>query len=608
MCIGQGCTNKKPITLGLKTATVVIAPNFSSQSINEQVLVCTKLSPKDLNRKDLKAWIGKNTITVSKKKEVVLLGSYRQFPEAWFYVQIINPNNLNQNLVVDEFNHIRCDAFELVTFKNGIIKNWGSITRYTTFSDHPIPFFTYAIPFSIAPKDTLNLLIHTQRKNGVHEVNLSISTYKTYLSEHIYHFLSKIFQIFIFVIFILLMFVLGRTFRYKTMTYLGFYLISLLFVLLSSWGFIDIAVNFTSIGLSGSSVSTFSIFVSVVFFHLFCIELMKIIPKNEKRFNAINYSLIGINLLIACCYFLPLQLFRKIEILIPITMIFFSLLAIIWGFFWSLIALFRAKIYPIILGFGIAFLPYVVQLFSGFFQKNPVFLSRLNQPTFIFTAIGFTIISIYLLRGQLISRKKHEENLAEMKESVEEIRKKEIGAIGRNLHDQVGNTLASALGYLSMKELQPETVKDLIFVAINELRMISHNLVKDDHRVLSEKVASLTDRLNDFATTSFIFNDFSKQKIDRLPQLTQQNIYAIIQELLTNVLKHAQAQEVQVQFFDTEGILRIIVEDDGIGFDTQNEGNGIGLQNINQRVALIRGKLIIDSTPQGTTTIIDLTP
>ena len=259
-----------------------------------------------------------------------------------------------------------------------------------------------------------------------------------------------------------------------------------------------------------------------------------------------------------------------------------------------------------LLGFTMAFLPFVLQQFNGILFKKSNFLVEVHHPSFILAAIGLGTISIFLLRAQLVTRKKLEENLTQLRDILEDIRKNEVETIGRNLHDQVGNTLASALGYLNMKQLQPETLKALIFNAINELRMISHNLVKDDRQLLSDKVSVLTERLNDFAATNFIFDDFSQQKMNTLPMLTQQNLYAVIQELLTNTLKHAQAQEAQVQFFETEGMVRVVVEDDGIGYNTQQVSSGIGLQNIRKRVALMKGQLTIDSTPQGTTTIVNI--
>lgn len=607
LCAVQSCTIQKA-SPSLPMAVVRIDSNFSSQSLNPQVWVSTQLSTQDLTRLDIRTWFKNHRVQVSQKKDAILLGNFRKYPQAWFYVQVINTCDTIQQLVVDEFNRIRCDDFEVLTSQGGVVKSWGRISRATPFSGYPLPFLTYAVPFTISPKDTLTLIVHTQRHYGAHEVNLTISTYETYLSENTVLFLSKVFDIVVLVICALVMFIIGWIYRYKTMTYLSYYLLSVVYVKLNYLGFTDAFTNFTAIGLSGTNANVFAMFVSGIVFHPFWIEWMKAVPKNEKVFVLISYAMMGFSLFCVGCYLLPIRLFNTVYAFIDLSllMLIMCFMTLLWMFYCSLLALLRAKIYYMFIVITVIFLPWLLQQLSSILDKSPHILSYISPLTFIVTPVGLSIMSAFLLRQQLISRKKHEASLNEVRDTMDDIRRREIASIGLTLHDEVGNTLASALSYLSMKELKNHLAKDLILNAINELRMISHNLVKDDSRVLSEKVASLIERLNDATATGFTFDDFSQKKIDALPRTMQQNIYAIIQELLTNVVKHAQAQEVLVQFFDIEGILRIFVEDDGLGFDTQQASGGIGLKNIQSRVALMKGQLTIDSTPQGTTTIIDI--
>ncbi|MFN8357687.1 MAG: ATP-binding protein [Spirosomataceae bacterium] len=609
--VSQSCTSKKAVAPSkLPSALVVIDPHFTNQSLNERVGVSTTLTAQDLTHKDLKTWFSKHTAKVNQKKESILLGSFRKYPQAWFYVQVVNTTHSTQQLVVDEFNRIRCDDFEVLTSQGGRVKRWGRIGRATPFSGYPFPFFTYAVPFTIPPKDTLSLIVHTQRHYGAHEVNLNIYTYENYLSEHIVLFLSKIFELIVFVICALVMFIVGWIFRYKTMAYLGFYLLSVVYVKLNYLGFTDAFTNFTEIGLSGTNANVFALYVSAIVIHPFWMAWMKVVPKNEKIFNGISYSMMGFNLFCVACFLLPIRLFNTVYAYIDLSllMLLSCLVVLLWMIYCSLIALLRVKIYYMFIAIMVIFLPWLLQQFSSIFFGSSLILTYINPLTFIATPVGLSIVTTFLLGKQLISRRKYQENLSYMRDTMDDIRRAEIASIGSTLNDQVGNTLASALNHLDLKEFKPYVVKDLILDAINELRLISHNLVKDDSRVLSEKVASLTERLSDATPTRFTFDDFSEKKLDMLSRTIQQNIYAVIQELLTNVVKHAQAHEVLVQFFDTEGILRIVVEDDGLGFDPQQASGGIGLKNIQSRVALMKGQLTIDSTPQGTTTIIDITP
>lgn len=609
VCMAQSCTQKNSIDrIDLQNETIIIDSNFTSLSLNKQVLISTKFTEKDLNKKDLKAWFEQNNENVSKRNDGILIGNFRKYPHAWFYTQIINTINVSQQLVIYEFNRIRCDAFEAYTIKNGTATSWGSIDRTTPFYDYPLPFFTYAVPIKIQPKDTLELLIHTQRHYGAHELNLGISTYKAYLSEHTILFLSKVFQVILFVICALIMFILGRIFGNKNMIYLSFYILSLLYMHLCSWGFTDAITNYTSIGLSGKNVGTFATFISCAVLHPFLMEWMKVVPKKEKIFKSISYTLMWFSIFCMFCYLLPIRLFDFVYsyIDLPFLMLLAGVITIAWIFYCSFLAVFRVKIYYMIFGFGLAFFPLSIQQLSAFFSKNPYLLFQADHSTFIFAALGLTVVSIYLLREQLVTRKKLEEDIVQLKETLEDIRKKEVATIGRNLHDNVGNILASALGYLNLRSDNTDTVQNLVKEAITEIRFLSHNLVKNEELPIKTKIERLTEHFNQFSNINYIFTDYSNNTINKLSAEQQTNLYFIIQELFTNTLKHSFATEVILQIFEDEKRIWLTVEDDGIGMKNRKTDEGIGLKNIDTRAKLAGFKIMTDSSTQGTNTTIEI--
>jgi len=105
-------------------------------------------------------------------------------------------------------------------------------------------------------------------------------------------------------------------------------------------------------------------------------------------------------------------------------------------------------------------LPFVFEQIIGVFASPETMISfKITRTSFILTLLGVSIISIYQLRNKLVSRKKHENQLAHVKSTMEEIRSGEIQAVGRNLHDNVGNILASSLGYLNLKDIPILTVQ-----------------------------------------------------------------------------------------------------------------------------------------------------
>jgi signal transduction histidine kinase len=74
-------------------------------------------------------------------------------------------------------------------------------------------------------------------------------------------------------------------------------------------------------------------------------------------------------------------------------------------------------------------------------------------------------------------------------------------------------------------------------------------------------------------------------------------VLRIVQEVLTNVLKHAQARTVRIATACDGSEVKVLVEDDGVGFDPASAGRGRGLSHLRQRAARLGGSIEIESTP-----------
>jgi signal transduction histidine kinase len=95
---------------------------------------------------------------------------------------------------------------------------------------------------------------------------------------------------------------------------------------------------------------------------------------------------------------------------------------------------------------------------------------------------------------------------------------------------------------------------------------------------------------------------------ERLPAETESTVYRLVQEALTNVVKHAEAGEVVVRLAQRNGSVEVIVRDDGRGFDPEQPSEGFGLVGMRERVALAGGSLRVSSRAGGPTTIEALVP
>lgn len=198
---------------------------------------------------------------------------------------------------------------------------------------------------------------------------------------------------------------------------------------------------------------------------------------------------------------------------------------------------------------------------------------------------------------------------------------KERKRISKELHDGVGQILTSlsmqvagAKAFLHRKEyeqLQPilESTQHTLNGLIAEMREISQNL---SPRILNDHGLSIAlERLKDELCKNQEIENVNLVVLsqdDRFAPELEIQIYRIVQELTNNISKHASATEVDIQFIQHESYIQLIVEDNGVGFQlNQDSMNGLGLYNLQERVAILNGSLNIDSTiEKGTTVIVEI--
>lgn len=184
--------------------------------------------------------------------------------------------------------------------------------------------------------------------------------------------------------------------------------------------------------------------------------------------------------------------------------------------------------------------------------------------------------------------------------------------IARELHDGIGGTLASIkMNLLKINaSLQPH-ISDIIHrldAACEEVRTISHNLVPPVfyNSAFTDIIRDFVDKLATPKDIVVNYEFYPKRKLEEIDKNIQIDIYRIIQELVTNVVKHANASELNIYLTKHDGYINLMVEDDGEGIKKDKQ-SGIGLKNISSRVQALNGMITIDSNiGLGTTVIIDL--
>lgn len=247
----------------------------------------------------------------------------------------------------------------------------------------------------------------------------------------------------------------------------------------------------------------------------------------------------------------------------------------------------------------------VTLLFFALFKGN-----KLKQKHFL----AQKDIEIERQKVEELLKKQELKSINAMIEGQEGERKR----IARDLHDRLGGILSMVkihfksvednLEALKVSNLkQYEKANELLDDACEEVRKISHDMISG---VLSKfgLVAALEDLKETLEQSKRIEVEFvTHGLINRLESDVEIAVYRIIQELINNTLKYANATEISIQLLKGKNGLNVIVEDNGIGFDTTKEVNGIGLKNIDSRVSTLDGELNIDSIiGKGTTVTIDI--
>ncbi len=229
------------------------------------------------------------------------------------------------------------------------------------------------------------------------------------------------------------------------------------------------------------------------------------------------------------------------------------------------------------------------------------------------TAIGLLIQrkNQHKQRLQLQRIKKLEtEKLLEATEAVLKGEEQERSRLAKDLHDGLGGLLSGIkFSFQTMKGnliLTPENARlferslDMLDSSIMEMRRVAHNLMPEN-LIKFGLDAALRDFCEDIHQSGVVQLRYISigLKGEEIDQTTAISLYRIIQELVNNILKHAEAKKALVQLTKNGNLILLDVEDDGQGFEHSKMllSNGIGWANIKSRLEYLNAKFTLDSTP-----------
>jgi signal transduction histidine kinase len=214
--------------------------------------------------------------------------------------------------------------------------------------------------------------------------------------------------------------------------------------------------------------------------------------------------------------------------------------------------------------------------------------------------IAYFIITIVRYHRRYVTLQK-ERIFAEI--TIQENERKRIAT---DLHDSIGPLLSAVK--LNINSIEMEHAEDRNVIAqsgkyldeiINSMREISYNLLPNtlERQGLTEAIKEFIAQVNNKSSLNIQFFILKESKVASEKQI---HVFRMIQEILHNTIKHANAKSLQIGLSEENGNMLLFTKDDGIGFDAEKErtsNKGLGLKSLQSRVEILNGIYSLESKP-----------
>lgn len=225
------------------------------------------------------------------------------------------------------------------------------------------------------------------------------------------------------------------------------------------------------------------------------------------------------------------------------------------------------------------------------------------------------------LSREIVERKRVEDELRAISRQIVETQENERRAISHELHDQIGQSLtALGINLNIIRTQMPNKAPSSMLSHLNDSLLLVEQTAEQIRDIMSSLRPPVLDDYGLLAALLWYGEQFARrtnikvliegeETVPRLAVRVENTLFRIVQEALTNVAKHAQATQVTVTIQEDDGTLRLVVIDNGIGFDPaylpyQDAGRGLGLLIMKERVGAVGGVFRMESHPGGGTKLI----
>lgn len=548
----------------------------------------------------------------------------------WFRVELKNSTNMIQDLLI----HLHLSLYDEVEFyvveKKQVIDHQ-SLNWKVPQQNRRIKHRDFIFPTTLQPRQEVFYYLKIRKNFGSISFPLTIwekNNFDYYYLTNDHFGWGFISGIFLFVFFVSGL--LSLVFNEKLYFYYGIYVLAALGFIYTMQGYFIRVYGDGGFGIEGDKVQYIATMLLMITNIIFIRSYLRWdLLKNQLFHWYSNFFIISFSLLILVSLvdnlILDNYLFNTFAT--PITFL------VSLGFSVPPFFVFGTTIYCIYINhfkkdatyYLLANLPvFFVAFYSGLstYEFLPgSYLTGIDVFVIAFLIEIIALSSLLAYRVKLIQTMSEklliEKNLVQQQrtQAVLEAEERERIRIARDLHDGIGQTLAAArmtLGnYVSQKKiesLEMQNSLDLLEDSIKEIREISHNMMPSSLTKfgLTSALKQFTNKINALGKLEIELQIVGfKERSDERIELV---LYRIIQEIISNIIKHAEAKKVSIELVRHDDELILIIEDNGRGFDTANtENHGIGLKNIATRVEYLNGNVNFDSSiGKGTSVVIEI--
>lgn len=245
-------------------------------------------------------------------------------------------------------------------------------------------------------------------------------------------------------------------------------------------------------------------------------------------------------------------------------------------------------------------------------QKLEIQHERDSRKVILFSLSGVILL---IGAGSLLFIQRNKAHQAKIQfKSIIDAEQKERIRIARDLHDSIGQMLSVVKMNVSNIHYSAEgedkqatgTTLDIVDKTIQEVRHISHNLIPEELNFgIVNALEEMSLKVNNAGHTAVTLDIDDAITASTFHKQFELSLYRIVQEILTNMLKHAEASTISIKLKGKGNAVLLAVHDNGIGFDTGliKDSKGIGWKNIIARVHVLNGKMNIQSERSGGTQV-----